>query len=48
MITILYNLTKLKAPLTFILVIMVLLFKICIDLLEQCVIKKSLLIGIED
>jgi len=40
MIRILYNFKRnLKAPLTFILVMMVLLFKTCIDLLEQCVIK---------
>ena len=48
------TLTKLKAHLTFILVMMVPLFKTCIDLLEQCVIKiwkkntTCLLIGTED
>jgi len=44
--------TKLKAPLTFILVMMVLFLKTCIDLFEQCVTKiekkTCLLIGIED
>jgi len=43
---------KLKASLTFILVMMVILFKTCIDLLKQCVIKierkPCLLMGIED
>jgi len=40
MITIFITLTKHTAALTFILVMMVLLFKTCIDLLEQCVIKN--------